>query len=127
MRGRAGKGGRRPILPPFEGVEDPDSLYNHMLRYLTHMGVMGQSPHSVLSSKVSLRRFILWCQERGVARPSQVDRPMVEQFQRSLFQHRKTNGEPLSARSFDALQNSPWAALQKSTTLRCWPPMSLSM
>ena len=32
-------------------------------------------------------------------RPNQVDRPLVERFQQSLFHHRKTNGEPLAARS----------------------------
>ena len=94
-----GQGGRRPVLPPLTGAEDPDSLYNHMLRYLTHMGVMGQSPHSVNSSKAALRRFIRWCQERSVTRPAQVDRPLVERFQQSLFHHRKRNGEPLTARS----------------------------
>lgn len=67
--------------------------------YLTHMGVMGQSPHSVNSSKAALRRFIRWCQERSATRPSHVDRAMVERYQQSLFHHRKTNGEPLTARS----------------------------
>lgn len=99
MRGRAGKGGRKPTLPPLTGAEDPESLYNHMLRYLMHMGVLGQSEHSVASSKAALRRFIRWCQERSVAQPGQVDRPLVERFQQSLFHHRKKNGEPLTARS----------------------------
>lgn len=99
MKWRAGRGGRKPILPPLAGAEDPESLVNHMLRYLAHMGVMGQSPHSVASSKAALRRFIRWCQERSVLRPSQVDRPLVERFQHHLFHHRKRNGEPLTARS----------------------------
>lgn len=94
-----GKGGRKPTLPPLGGVGDPDSLYSHMQRYLTHMGVLGQSPHSVASSKAALRRFIRWCQERSVERPSQVDRPLVERYQTHLFHHRKVNGEPLAARS----------------------------
>jgi len=94
-----GKGGRKPSLPPITGMGDPDSLYSHMERYLTHMGVLGQSPHSVASSKAALRRFIRWCQERSVERPSQVDRPLVERFQQQLFHHRKVNGEPLTARS----------------------------
>ena len=94
-----GLGGRKPSLPPLSGVGDPDSLITHMQRYLTHMGVLGQSPHSVASSKAALRRFIRWCQERSVERPTQVDRPLVERFQQQLFHHRKTNGEPLAARS----------------------------
>ena len=99
MRGNTGRGGRKAVLSPIGGAEDPDSLYNHMLRYLTHMGVMGQSPNSVASSQGALRRFIRWCQERSVLRPSQVDRALVERFQQHLFHHRKQNGEPLSTRS----------------------------
>ncbi len=59
-----GLGGRKPVLPPLGGMDDPDSLYHHMQRYLTHMGVKGQSPHSVASAKASLCRFIRWCEER---------------------------------------------------------------
>jgi integrase/recombinase XerD len=70
-----------------------------MQRYLAHMGAVGQSPHSVTGSRVALSRFIRWCQERSVTRPSQVDRPLVERYQQSLFHHRKGNGEPLAAQS----------------------------
>ncbi len=94
-----GTGGRKPVLPPLGGTEDPDSLFHHMQRYLTYLGVKGQSQHTVGSSKASLTRFIRWCEERSLARPSQIDRPTVERFQQSLHFHRKKNGEPLSARS----------------------------
>ena len=94
-----GHGGRKPTLPPLGGMGDPDSLFHHMQRYLTHMGVRGQSPHSVASSKAALTRFIRWCDERSLSHPSEIDRSMVERFQHSLFHHRKKNGEPLAARS----------------------------
>jgi integrase/recombinase XerD len=99
MKGRAGRGGRKPVLPTLGGVGDPESLVHHLLRYLESMGVKGQSPHSVASAKAALVRFIRWCEERAVTRPGQVDRPLVEAFQRHLFHHRKKNGEPLTARS----------------------------
>jgi integrase/recombinase XerD len=70
-----------------------------MLRYLEHMGIVGQSPHSVTASKAALTRFIRWCDERSLTRPSQIDRSLMERFQRHLFHHRKKNGEPLCARS----------------------------
>lgn len=130
MKGRAGRGGRRPVLPPIAGAEDPASLYNHMLRYLTHMGVLGQSEHSVASSKAALVRFIRWCEERSVARPGQVDRPLVEGFQQSLFHHRKKNGEPLTARSqqFLLIPLRSWFSwLVKTGTLPYSPAAELEL
>lgn len=101
MRARRlrGHGGRKPTLPPLGGMNDPDSLTQHMRRYLVHMGVRGQSPHSVASARAALCRFIRWCEERSLTRPSQIDRSLVESYQRHLYHHRKTNGEPLAARS----------------------------
>lgn len=92
-------GGRKPVLPPVGGVDDPDSLYQHMQRYLLSLGVKGQSQHTAASSKAALTRFIRWCEERSLFKPSEIDRPTVERFQQSLFYHRKKNGEPLTARS----------------------------
>ncbi len=92
-------GGRKPILPPLGGMDDPDSLYHHMQRYLLSLVVRGQSQHTAASAKAALTRFIRWSEERGLAKPREIDRPMVELFQESLFYHRKKNGEPLAARS----------------------------
>lgn len=94
-----GHGGRKSVLTPLSGADDPKSLYSLMQRYLTHMGVKGQSPHSVASSKAALTRFLRWCEERSLTKPSEIDRPLVERFEHSLFNHRKKNGEPLTARS----------------------------
>ena len=94
-----GHGGRKPVLPPIGGVDDPDSLYQHMQRYLLSLGVRGQSQHTAASSKAALTRFIRWCEERSLSRPSEIDRHLMERFQQSLFYHRKKNGDPLSARS----------------------------
>ena len=98
-----GHGGRKPVLPPIGGVEDPDSLYQHMQRYLLSLVVRGQSQHTAASSKAALTRFIRWSEKRSLSRPSEIDRPLVELFQQSLFFHRKRNGEPLTARSMQFL------------------------
>lgn len=94
-----GKGGRKPVLPPMGGMDDPDSLYHHMQRFLVHMGVKGQSPHSVASSRAALCRFIRFCEDRSALHPNDVDRALVERFEQSLFFHRKKNGEPLAERT----------------------------
>lgn len=93
------KSGKKPTLPPLGGMDDPESLFHHMQRYLAHLGVKGQSPHTAAGTKASLSRFIRWCQERSLSKPSEVDRESLERFQRNLYFHRKKNGEPMTARS----------------------------
>jgi integrase/recombinase XerD len=48
------------------------------------------------SRRAAVLRFIVWCDERGIQRPTELTRPMLERYQRHLYQHRKTNGAPLS-------------------------------
>lgn len=42
-----------------------------------------------------IRWFIAWCAERGIAKPQEVTRPILERYQRHLYHYRKSNGEPL--------------------------------
>jgi integrase/recombinase XerD len=44
----------------------------------------------------ALRRFIRWADERGIPRPQDVTRPILERYRRHLYHYRKENGEPLS-------------------------------
>jgi integrase/recombinase XerD len=100
MTQRRGKP-RRPERPkpPVGDVRDPDSLYHHMLRFLAFLETKGYSAHTVRGRDVALRTFIKWCDERSLMRPQQLDRPIMERYQRHLFYRRKANGEPLTARS----------------------------
>jgi integrase/recombinase XerD len=43
--------------------------------------------------------FCLWCQERAIERTHEVSTAVLERYQRHLFHHRKTNGEPLTLKS----------------------------
>ena len=85
------------LLPPAGDVADPDSLYHHMLRYLAHLTERNFSLRTVEIRNEQLRYLILWCDERGLTRPQQLDRPILESYQRHLFYYRKKNGEPLAA------------------------------
>jgi integrase/recombinase XerD len=40
-----------------------------------------------------------WLDGRGITRPAEVTRPVLESYQRHLFHYRKKNGDPLSFRS----------------------------
>ena len=46
-----------------------------------------------------LRYFLKWCEERAITKPRQLDRAILEGYQRSLFYYRKANGEPLATSS----------------------------
>ena len=92
---------RRPKRPkpPVGDVRDPDSLYHHMLRYLTFLEARSYSAHTLTGRESALRAFIRWCDERSLTRPQQLDRPILERYQRHLFYYRKGNGEPLAIQS----------------------------
>jgi integrase/recombinase XerD len=82
--------------PPVGDVRDPDSLFHHLQRYLTYLTEKNYSMHTVRTRDNYLRYFIVWCDERGLTRPKQLDKPILERYQRHLFYHRKADGDPLS-------------------------------
>lgn len=89
----------RRALPPLPGRHDPDSLAAHMARFLSALAVRNYSPATIEDRRHGLATFILWCGERGIERPHEVTKPILERFQRHLYYHRKPNGEPLTFRT----------------------------
>ncbi len=63
------------------------------------MGAHGYSPRTISNRRGQLSALVDWLAERGVTRPVEVTRPMLERYQRWLYHYRKTNGDPLSFRS----------------------------
>lgn len=78
---------------------DPDSLYAYLLRFSEWQRVKNYSNRTVENRQVYLRYFIEWCEDRGLGRPQEITKPILERYQRYLFHYRKKNGEPLSIRS----------------------------
>lgn len=70
-----------------------------MARFLTSLAVRNYSPATIEDRRHGLSAFILWCAERGLERPNEVTKPVLERYQRHLYYHRKSNGEPLSFRT----------------------------
>ncbi|MDQ3039470.1 MAG: site-specific tyrosine recombinase XerC, partial [Pseudomonadota bacterium] len=54
---------------------------------------------TVSARRVALGQFLGWCEERELQRPGEITKPILERYQRHLFQMRKANGQPLSIRS----------------------------
>ncbi len=63
------------------------------------MGAHGYSPRTIENRQRMLAHLAVWLDERGITRPVDVTRPMLERYQRWLFHYRKTNGDPLTFRS----------------------------
>lgn len=80
-------------------ADDPQSLHHQMRPFLEWMRTRNYSEQTVEHREQHLRGFIAWCDERGVTRPQEVTRPILERYQRHLFLYRKANGEALSGRS----------------------------
>jgi len=78
---------------------DPQGMAVFMDRFLEWMQVTNYSERTVENRLLYLSYFIQWAEDRGVTRPCEVTKPILERYQRSLYQHRKKDGEPLSFRS----------------------------
>jgi len=78
---------------------EPGTLGYQALRYAEHLESRGYSPHTVRTARVHLRLFLVWCEDRGLRRPEEIDLAVLERYQRSLFHHRTDKGARLSFRS----------------------------
>lgn len=89
------RGSGRPR--PFPGdPTDAHGLHRACVDFLGHIEVRHYSPRTVAGFRDSLALFVTWCEERGVTRPTEVTRPVLERYQRHLFWRRKSDGTPLS-------------------------------
>lgn len=75
---------------------DKESLRDWYVRFMEWMRVNRYSERTLASRKHHLRYFILWCEERDLNRGFEITKPILDRYQRFLYQSRKSNGEPLS-------------------------------
>lgn len=67
--------------------------------FCEHMAARGYSERTIGNRRAQLSHLVSWLAERGITRPVEVTRPVLESYQRWLYHYRKSNGEPLSFRS----------------------------
>ena len=65
-------------------------------RFEEWMRARNYSPHTIVDRGQQLDGFIAWASERGVTRPAEVTRSLLERYQRHLHHYRKKDGEPLA-------------------------------
>jgi integrase/recombinase XerD len=92
------RGERSPKLIPGDRT-DPLGFAVLVEEFLEDQLVHGYSPKTVENRRYNLTYLVLWLADRGVTRPSEVTKPMLDRYQRAVFHHRKPDGQPLSFRS----------------------------
>lgn len=80
---------------------EPEALAHNLLtRYQSAFheweAVVAYSPRTVAAQKHAIGRFIAWCDERGLSKPQDITRPILERYQRHVYHYRKHNGQPLT-------------------------------
>jgi integrase/recombinase XerD len=89
----------KPALPARERVTDPAAgnlLRSYQSAFLEWTVTSGLSASTASIRRRALDSFIVWCDERGLARPQDITRPILQRYQGHLYHYRKANGAPLS-------------------------------
>ena len=76
---------------------DPQGMARSYEDYLDALAVKNYSPLTANGRRLALSAFIRWCQDRELYRPQDVTRTILENYQRAMHRHRKSNGNPLGA------------------------------
>jgi integrase/recombinase XerD len=92
---RASSVGQAALRAP----HDPAGLAAYVLKYLEWLQVHNYAAPTVQNRQSYLGVFVAWCTERGIVNPREITKPILERYQRSLYIHRKGNGDPLTFRA----------------------------
>lgn len=105
----------KPTGRPRQRLDDA-LAHNRLMRYMDEhfewMLVTGYSADTIRARRVALRKFIAWADERGLADPREITKPMLERYQRWLFYYRKPDGKDAGAPLTIAMQYQYLAPLK---------------
>lgn len=93
------RGERRRRRAPVGDPRDPHGMAAWLARYLEWLRSHNYSEATVGNRESYLTLFCAWCEDRGLTRPNEITKPILERYQRHLYHLRKPNGQPLSFRS----------------------------
>jgi integrase/recombinase XerD len=92
------RGQHTPRVIPGD-VEDGRGFPVMVVEFCEHLAIRGYAPTSLKNQRTALALLADWLIERGVTRPCEVTKPMLDAYQRAVFYMRKANGQPLSFRT----------------------------
>jgi integrase/recombinase XerD len=78
---------------------DPAGMGRLAEEFFTWLLARNYSERTIGNRRQYLGYFIDWCAERGLSKPGEITKPILERYQRYLYHYRKKNGRPLSFRS----------------------------
>ena len=90
---------KKPRMPARAAAPDPtrgNVLHAYKNEFLEWGLTTGLSEQTATLRERALDSFIRWCEERGLKRPQDITRPILQRYQRHLFHYRKANGAPLA-------------------------------
>ncbi len=94
---RKGKKKPRPIIG---NPADPHGMGVLLDDFLEHLRVHNYSEATVVQRDKYIQAFIRWADQRGLTRPSEITKPILERYQRHLYNYRQAKTDkPLSFRS----------------------------
>lgn len=85
-------GGKKRLSDPLAHLP----LIAYMEAHFEWMQIKGYSTDTVRARRQALRRFIVWCDDRGVHQPADISKAVLARYQRHLFYYRKPDGQPLT-------------------------------
>ena len=84
------------VAGPFPGdPDDPRGFPVMWAQFETHMAARGYSPATIRTRRHATAQLASWLADRGITRPAEVTREVLERYQRHLFFYRKPDGQPL--------------------------------
>lgn len=86
-------------FPHITHMADRQGMYQMVQEYLQYMDIKNYAQTTKQSREFYLYTFLEWSGQRGLIRPSEITKPILERFQRYLFHYRKKDGDPLTFRS----------------------------
>lgn len=87
---------RRGDRKPFVGEGEPHGMAVWARRLLEHLRVRNYSERTIAGTESALKLFVEWATLRGLERPEEITKPILEHYQRWLFYFRKPSGRPLT-------------------------------
>ena len=90
---------KKPRRPARHDALDPtrhNLLHAYKANFLERSLTVGLAAQTVRSRDRALTALIRWCDERGLSRPQDITRPILQRYQRYLYHYRKADGEPLA-------------------------------